>query len=465
MKKSSLIIFAALASACIFAACSVDGADDEIIFPNYIGSSGVESDSTADTLEVSLDVEELVFGYSYLDVYYIYSKKELQDIEAYYGMGEKNGFSAKDYEFPDVYYMYSSINDDFTNYYGPKYRKQMLEWLYRSETLIGIGAEVKASEDKFVVTQVYIKGPSEKAGLKVGDTVLTVNEKQITSVEDFQKKASGKEGETVKLSVKRGDKEEIISIKLATFLMPSVFQEKFDTIPILRITEFTDTTVSDSGTYGEFLNALQETKDSKNIIVDLRGNPGGTFSQCLMMAAEFLSKGDTLIIEVATSYDSKTDDQRIDTTYIITDKDGVANKRNAVFLADEKSASCSESMLAAVTNNRKFPIIGKTTYGKGIGQYYNETPAGGFVGTTALLVFDKFLKSFHSYGIAPDYETTSEKEMYEKAAEWLNSGYKRTAGYGTEKTGNFNKALFKRHGIQSFQKGGAYRVNPLPQKQ
>ena len=442
-----LIWFTALA---LFVACSVDGADDEIIMP---GNNSRSNSSSSD--HGTLADSELTYNYSALALYYIYANNELDVIENYRGMGEKNGYSPNEYEFPDVSYMFDQMKDDYTSYWSPYYMYAIYSWLTEADAYVGIGAEAKAYGDTLIVSQVYPKSPSEKAGLLVGDTIVSIDGSIPKSQEGFVKLIAGNDGDVLEILVKR---EEIDTIKVTVreFLMPSVFLEKSEGIPVIRISEFRDVTVSDSGSYGEWMAILNQIKEEKSVVIDLRGNGGGSIDQCLNMASEFLNKNDTLIIQVEAYSDKNFEYQIIDTTKVYASTEGIANGKYVVFLADKNSASCSEAMMAAVASNIKSPIVGSNSYGKGIGQVYFDTPAGGIARTTSILMFDKDFKSYHKVGFVPDFEIEDSAKALSKAVELAKEGtYKRTAGYGTKNTGHFANALMK---------SGATTKNAAPQK-
>jgi C-terminal processing protease CtpA/Prc len=239
-----------------------------------------------------------------------------------------------------------------------------------------------------------------------------------------------------------------VKITLDDFYMPTVKTSYVDSVPVIRITEFSAVSVSDSGTYGEFMTALEKTKGAKSTILDLRGNPGGDGDQCYAIAMEMLSKGDTVSINYEADYDSvwkgeKWDYYQVfDTLVYKAPTDGVGNKRYYVLMADTVSASCAELVLAALTANKKSPIVGMLSYGKGIGQMYLSSEAGimGLAMITAFKVRDKNRKSYHDLGFVPDYEISDPQKQMAKAVELAKKrSAVRTAGYGTTRLGHFSK--------------------------
>ncbi len=445
------------AAFCLFA-CSVDNADDDIYWPtdNTTGEEPVEKDSShKDTSQYTIQELELDYNYNLLYFYYINASTELGDFEDYQGKGGEG-------DLADVYYMYNHMRDSYTIYYGPEYVEAISNDIFYSEQQYGIGAEAKLVDSVLIISQVYPKGPAEKAGLQKGDTVVTIDGARPSSVENFNKLTSGRDGSSVTISVNRGEENKEIEISLSSFMTPTVFLDYVDSIPVIRITEYTDTTVSDSGTYGEFVAALRATEGAKATIIDLRNNPGGTTEQCINITSETLSKGDTIIIERSTGPDEAGENQVIETFPWVASEDGIAKGRHFVLLANNGSGSCSETQIAGMTTNLKTPLVGELTYGKGIGQYFFFTYVG-VARMTAMEIFDKDMKSYHKYGIVPDFPISDADSALAKAVELAKDpSIKRTAGYGNSDQGHFPSKFKAKEasGKAGFEKG-MFRVKRL----
>lgn len=422
------------------------------------------------------DQKELVYNGFLLQSFYVNASTELRDADVYDGKGASHGFSPDDYEYPDVSYMYSTINDNYTNYYSPRIADRIVNLLTYSETAIGIGAKVKpytspscAETDEtcsdsvtvFEFSQVYKGGPAEAAGIKKGDIVVSVNGTVPNTVDAFDKLTTGQEGEKITLEISRdGDSREIV-ITLAPYISPTVFVDDYKGIPVITISEFTDTTTLASGTYGEFLEALEETDGAPSTIIDLRGNPGGSVDHCLNISAELVSKNDTLVTIIEHGLDEDYEPV-VDTVTYTADSDGLGKGRYYVFLADTGSASCAEIMLAGVAHNTKSPIVGMVTYGKGIGQSYLGTYAGGIAGITSMRIMDKYGKSYHRFGFAPDYEEADPDKALEKAYSLAEDATAVGAvSYGTTDLGHFTLQKSQR-GNKSPKRGGAFKILRKP---
>lgn len=457
MKFTHLFIAGLSAAALLFQACTTSASDEEILSP-YMDEDAFSRLPKAQ--------QELIFTNFFLQAMYVNAETEVKDVNKYLDEGAKNGFTEDDYEFPDVSYMYSTLSDNFTNYFSPYIAERILKQLVYSEATAGIGADFQeiietncttdglcTNSGTLVFKHVYKNGPADKAGVLKGDTLLTIDGTGPRNEQHFRRlEAVFDAGETVPFAIKRGEDTLNISITFDQYFSPTVFVDMVDSIPVITVTEFTDTTVLVTGTYGEFLDALEETAGAKSTIIDLRGNPGGTVEHCVNMAAEMLPKNDTIITIISHTIDSLTEEPYIDTTTFITEEDGIGAERYYVILADSNSASCAELMVAGVVSNTKSPVVGQTTYGKAIGQSYLETIAGGLTGITSMRLLDKNGQTYQKYGIVPDFEEGDSTRALQIAATLAKEMQAtRTQGYGTVDKGHFT--LAKKRGNKELDRG------------
>lgn len=428
---------------------------------------------------------ELMYNYDILDLFYSYAhtNNELADYETYanaknYAYSSKSACTS---EYAKVCNMYADMSCPFTRYFSPSYAERIMDMLSASESATGIGAEVKAvkvgSDYAIVVEQIYEDGPAYKAGLMEGDTIISVNGNSIKDMYDYEDYMEDHaKGERLTVIIQRGGSPITIRIVVDEINLPTVHLSFKDSIPVIKVDEFTSTTSSKRGTHGEFINALKKIKDDyKAAIIDLRGNPGGDVEQCVNMSAELLNANDTIIVNIETNADSagsrdeKEYFQKFDTTAYTAEVDGIGKDLYYVFLADSGSASCAELMLSAVTVNKHSPVVGLTTYGKGIGQFVIQTYTNGLALVTGLQSTDKNGDIYHKVGIVPDFKSGDAEEQMATAVEWAKERTKtrRTEGfYGNTSTGHFPKAkaLEEDYGFPTNKKAllkqmsGAYKI-------
>ena len=166
-----------------------------------------------------------------------------------------------------------------------------------------------------------------------------------------------------------------------------------------------------------------------------------------------LHKNDTLVLLRSSVWDEEIEEQWKKTEAILASTEGIASERYYVLLADSNSASCSETMMAALTQNKKTPVIGMRSYGKGIMQNLGLTPAEGLYSVTTAEILDKEGNSIHQRGFEPDFYSEDEEEIFAKALEFIELEQEREAGYGS-------KTLVKKTKSEKstrWEKPGAYR--------
>jgi C-terminal processing protease CtpA/Prc len=459
-------IGAALTLCALFAwtGCTVKDADNDIAMP--------DDEQEEEGGPISLADEELQYNHYLLSVFYLAANTHLHDVDWYVGYGEKAGFSSNYYEYPDVYYMYNQMEDNYTFYIGPYYtRKQDLSSTTDATYNLAVTVEDKDSSGLYI-TQVFPNGPGEKAGLKVGDKVLAIDATEPGDVSGFNKLSTGNDGDSLSLKVVRESDTLNIKAQLFCYNTPTVFVTYKDSIPVIKITEFASASAIrcedandqsfEDGSADEFEAALKATKGPT--VIDLRGNGGGSMDQCLAMAEEFLSLGDTISILEYTDIAPDSVSQLIRKDLVIATKNGAGKGRYYVFLADTNTASCSEVILMGATLNLKSPVVGQITYGKSIGQYYLSTLAFGYGIITSMKMYDKNGVSPHDVGILPDYEIADTLKALDKAVELAKAGKeKRSKGYGTKRLHHFTDAFAKKAtDKRGLPKGGAYRWKEAP---
>ena len=463
-------------------ACTVSGSDEEI---NLLGDVSVvdladfdliTSDAQFNASWNALTENEKEFEYCYemLDLYYLFAHSDslvpegspwyerLQRRRTYLGQGSLiyNPTEPVPVRILDTYYMFKTLKDGFTGYIPPMYMTydEYMQEFQARDTISDIGVNVKTvhksdTSDVIVIAQVFLGSAAEAADLQVEDTIVSIRDQAVHNEDDFYDLAEGVLGDRVSITIKRnqsGDDVEINeTLKIREYLAPSVTYKVIDSIAVIRIYEFADTnTPSDEGTYGEFVQALNATKNTKATIIDLRGNPGGSESQCIDISTEMLSMGNIIAVEYRP-YDVNNPDNIEDHQVIYSDTvramwDGLARNRYLVFMADSSSGSCSEYTLAGVLANRHSPLVGTTTYGKGVGYGISPTYLKGAALITVGISYDLNKQTYHLRGIAPDVPVSDPDAQLDSALAIAKEGSRvRTAGYGTEIRPWFYDALKK----------------------
>jgi carboxyl-terminal processing protease len=230
-------------------------------------------------------------------------------------------------------------------------------------TFEGIGLEYFNLNDTLLVVGLITNGPSEKAGLKVGDRIITIDSTQVSGRNIAQKVVDrlirGKKGSGVKLYVVRDsalmpapyevirDQVSVSSIDVAYLIRP--------TVGYIKVRRFGLKTAED------FKQAITELKKqgAQNLILDLRDNGGGYFHIAIRLASEFFDEQKVLVY-TRGAHENKRE--------YFSDGNGVYAKGKLVVLINEYTASASEIVAGAVQDWDRGTIVGRRSYGKGIVQ-------------------------------------------------------------------------------------------------
>lgn len=225
----------------------------------------------------------------------------------------------------------------------------------------GIGVEFFIISDTVHVTNVLAGGPSEKAGLQVGDKFLKVEDSVVTGKSiDSEKIKSflrGTDGSEVRVTLLRDNKQVQSVIKRGTIPIFSVdAAHMIDNVTgYIHLNKFSGTT------YEEFMRALEtlQGKGMKKLVFDLRGNGGGILGEAVDIADEFLS-GEKLIVY--------TQGDKQDKQEYRCKRRGLFEEGEVVLIVDENSASASEVVAGALQDWDRARIVGRRTFGKGLVQ-------------------------------------------------------------------------------------------------
>lgn len=228
----------------------------------------------------------------------------------------------------------------------------------------GIGIEFNIFQDTLVVVSPLSGGPSEAVGLRSGDKIVKVDDRQIAGIginnNDVYKYLKGPKGSEVSLQVVRNGTAEPLTFKIVRDKIPQYSIEAAymidKEIGYVKIRLFTATT------YEEFKTALGKLKEQgmQKLVLDLQGNPGGYLNQAIDLSDEFLKAGEKIVF-------TKGKDKRYDTEAVTTGK-GDFEEGDLIVLVNEGSASASEIVSGALQDNDRALIVGRRSFGKGLVQ-------------------------------------------------------------------------------------------------
>lgn len=275
-----------------------------------------------------------------------------------------------------------------------------------SGTFEGIGATVAEQDGEIVIVAPIEDTPAERAGIRAGDVILAVDGESTEgwSQEKAVLKIRGQSGTKVVLLIRHpeGDEQtyeierEEIKVKSVTTQPPGGVLEdgsgaEITDIGYIYLREFTEPSKE------EMQAALREVVESgkRGLILDLRNNPGGLLRTTVEIADEFLD-GDLVILS-ERGRDGDEDVYR-------SEDGGIATDIPVVILMNQFSASGSEVLAAALSDNGRAQLVGEKSFGKGTVNVSNDLADGGqlYVSVAKWLTPDGV--QIDGVGIRPDVE-------------------------------------------------------------
>ena len=268
----------------------------------------------------------------------------------------------------------------------------------------GAGIQVTINDDNDIVIYSVFDGTSaSKAGLKSGDIIVKINDKDTTgmSLEDFSKIVKEQEGYFT-ITYKRDGAEHKAKLKTSKVELKSVSSKMMERdnkkIGYIRLTIFA------SNSDEQFKKALDELEDKgiDGLVIDLRGNSGGHLVTAENIISMFLDSTHPI-------YQIKSKDGQ--KKYYSNGKE--TKKYKIAVLIDSSSASASEVVTSALKEQYGATVVGENSYGKGTVQELQTLPDGEQYKLTTKSWLTSLGKVIDKKGIEPDYAITLNNEYFE----------------------------------------------------
>jgi len=282
-----------------------------------------------------------------------------------------------------------AAGDPYTQFFSSSEADEFESQL--SGSFSGIGAELATGEDGEITVVSPISGfPAEKAGLRAKDIILTVDGESITgmNLDKAVSKIRGEKGTEVTLEILRGTERKTLKIVRDNINIPSVTHKIEDGIGYLEVSRFwTDTASLMRDAADEFKKA-----NVRGVVLDLRGNPGGSLEASVDAASLWLPKGAVVLEE-------KRGGEVVE-TYKASGNNPLQGMKTIV-LINGGSASASEILAGALADNKVATLVGEKSYGKGSVQQILPLSDGAQVKITFARWFTPGGKNIDKEGIEP----------------------------------------------------------------
>ena len=312
--------------------------------------------------------------------------------------------------------MIASLNEPYTRFMPKKDFEDLTTSI--TSKIYGIGVNIYSNAGKIEIFNVMPATPADFAQLKQGDIITAVNGKDINgmNVSDVAAIVRGPENSVVELNILRNNKKLTKKIKRKEIKIKSVKSSILDNhIGYIQILSFMSGT-----TPNEFLEALENTKNTDSLILDLRGNTGGLLDNAVFIADMFINNGTIVDIIYRNGYKKS----------IKAQDEHLGMHKPVVVLVNGASASASEILSGALTDTHKATLVGRKTFGKGLVQKVVPLPNQTGVNVTIARYVTPNGTDINKLWIKPDREVGNEFDFFvgnqkdeelEKAKEVLNN--------------------------------------------
>ena len=259
------------------------------------------------------------------------------------------------------------LKDPYTTYLPEDRLRRLNEQI--SGTYAGVGLQIDIRDGWPVVIEPIIGGPSERAGVLVGDRLVLVGTESTRgwSRDETSKAMRGSPGSSVTFTVERGD-----SRVNFTLIRDKVHLRAVQRVQLLQNgVGYVDVNVFSAQTAMELSAAVDSVVKlgARSLVMDLRGNPGGLLEQGVAVAELFLDRGQS-IVQLRARPGSQPQ--------IFTDSQPQRwPTLPLAVLLDRTSASASEIVAGALQDHDRAIVLGVTSFGKGSAQNVYPLSSGG----------------------------------------------------------------------------------------
>tara|TARA_B100000787_G_scaffold144808_1_gene114758 strand:- start:106 stop:1236 length:1131 start_codon:yes stop_codon:yes gene_type:complete len=269
----------------------------------------------------------------------------------------------------------------------------------------GLGIEIGMEAGVVKVISPIDNTPASRAGLKAGDYIVKINGAQVQgkSLMDAVDLMRGLVGSSIELTIRRRGVKKALTFNITREIIQiqSVKSKLIDNnIGYIRLTSFNE---NSSKQIKEKVKKLNNNKNLKGYILDLRNNPGGLLSQAIKISDFFLENGEI----VSTRSRNASENRRW-----FAKKGDITDGKTLIVLINYGSASASEIVAGALKDHKRAIILGENSYGKGSVQSIIPLKDGGAIRLTISKYYLPSGQSISKVGVTPDIEIAEGSEDF-----------------------------------------------------
>jgi carboxyl-terminal processing protease len=303
-------------------------------------------------------------------------------------------YGSKEDAYEAIREMLAKLDDPYTRFMDPQEFKNMQ--IDTSGELTGVGIQLAQDEDtkELIVVSPIEDTPAFQAGIMARDVIVKIDG-QSTQGMDTNAAVNlirGPEGSTVKLTIRRGDREMDFDLRRARIELHPVRYSieqgsKGEKVGYIRLTQFSANAAE------EMRNAIEdlESQQVEGYVLDLRINPGGLLYASIDIARMWIDEG----LIVSTVDRQGISEQETANGTALTNKP-------LVVLVDGGSASASEILSGALQDDKRATLIGSKTFGKGLVQSVRGLGDGSGLAVTVAKYLTPSGRDINQAGIEPD---------------------------------------------------------------
>ena len=285
--------------------------------------------------------------------------------------------------------MLASLDDPYSRYMDKSEYNEQNSSI--DSKITGIGVNIASISGKIQIINEMDGTPAQASNLQNGDIILDINGKDVNglSLSDVANLVRGPENTVVNITIMR-DKDKFLKKVMRKEIKIKTVKSSVDkNIGYIQISSFLG-----ASTPNEFIEAIDRTKDTEGLILDLRGNTGGLLPNAVFIANLFITKGNLVSIVGRDNYRFDIEAENIE----------LEIDKPLIVLVDGSSASASEILSGALKDYKRAKLLGTKTFGKGMVQKIVPLPNETGLNLTIAKYLTPNGADINKKGITPDIE-------------------------------------------------------------